>query len=79
MFDIVAPHDEQLLAPTDHQGLDHRQTLLIDSFGDARHAPFARGDAGAADQGEHQQQGADIAKNAIAMDQSKEWSTLITR
>ena len=36
--------------------------LCSTALGDAGHAPFARGKAGAADQGENQKQGADIAK-----------------
>ena len=45
MLDIVAAHDEEALTRADHQGLDHRQSLLFDRLGDAGHAPFARGDA----------------------------------
>jgi hypothetical protein len=36
---------------------------LIDGFGDARHAPFARGDACGANQGKNQKKGAHITKD----------------
>ena len=62
MLDIVAAHDEEPLARPDHQCLHDRQPLVADGAGDAGHAEAARQQAGAADQGQHQKQRAEIAQ-----------------
>ena len=61
MLDIVAADDEKALARPDHQCLDDRKALCADGFDDAGHAEAARGEAGGADQREHQKQRAEIA------------------
>src|SRR5215469_7801100 len=63
MLDIIAADDEKPLARPDHQSLNHRQSFLFDGAGDARYAPFARRKTRGADQGENQEEGADIAQN----------------
>ena len=80
MLDIVAAHDEEALTRADHQCLDYRQALVVHSARDAGHAPFARNKSGAADQGENQEQGTDVARDFDELHAgSKEPSTLITR
>ena len=80
MLDIVAADDEEALTRPDHQCLDHRQALVVYRARDAGHAPFARNKSGAADQGEDQEQGTDVARDGDERQAGrKEPSTLITR
>jgi len=61
--DIIAAQDDQALARPQHQRLHHGKAFDAGGFGDARHAEAPRQQAGAADHGQHQQQGAEVTKN----------------
>ena len=63
MFDIVAADDEKPLARSDHQGLHDGKTLVRRGLRVTPGTPKRRASkAGAADQGQHQKQRAEIAE-----------------
>ena len=62
MLHIVAAHDEKPLARSHHQGFDNGKAFVGRGAGDAGHAEAARQKAGAADHGQHQEQGAELTQ-----------------